>query len=577
MMRSRRHQEVAAPAAAHGRRRQPGLERGCTLGKAPVAEPHRVIRLDVPCGFVGRVGGEALEQWSEVGGELVERDVGAYALGEAIASGRTAEVQVVRLLRAPDDADLGGVRARAAVRAPGHVDPDRLTLVTGIGEQLLELVDHRRQDALGLAQRLSARRQRRAGDRQPSQRAHVVGQRDVMLAQSREQCLAVVHAAQQEVLAGRDPDFRDQSRSDDLAERIAVVAGDAAGRHGEAERVTLWSSRVPTVVSVDGPRQELDRLGDGAAGTSRDLGAKPLDAVLFERVLESGPMAVVAIAEVALRGDDRLDDVGQILRRHPGDRAAEHRIRVVGPGVAHAHPAAGEHDEPGQLAGETLTQGRDDADVVGMDVDAVVAWPGDADLELARQVGVAVQRLHGAVGGRRLGRHGPFTVDPQLPVRRGARPEPSHQLGDDGCQHGAPVGVWQRAGHHVAHHVAAGGERREQRGVDAVHDLVQLTLRNEVVLHTLSCRQAHRTVGELGEPVEREPLVEGDHPARNRRANHARVVEGELLLGARPAHVAVVLLVDPVELEQHRALGPELVGLDELVTDRAAADADSRP
>ena len=160
---------------------------------------------------IHRVGGEALEQWSQVGGELVERDVGAHALGEAVAAGRPTEVEVVRLLRAPDDADLGGVRPRAAVRAPRHVEPDRLTLVAGVGEQLLELVDHRRQDALGLAQRLPARRQRRTGDRQPPQRAHLVGQRDLVSAQHREQRVAVVHAAQQEVLAWCDPDLRDES------------------------------------------------------------------------------------------------------------------------------------------------------------------------------------------------------------------------------------------------------------------------------------------------------------------------------------------------------------------------------
>ena len=56
-------------------------------------------------------------------------------------------------------------------------------------------------------------------------------------------------------------------------------------------------------------------------------------------------------------------------------------------------PAAGEHDEPGQLTGRALGQRRHDADVVGVHVDAVVAGPGDADLELARQVGVAVDRL----------------------------------------------------------------------------------------------------------------------------------------------------------------------------------------
>ena len=144
---------------------------------------------------------------------------------------------------------------------------------------------------------------------------------------------------------------------------------------------------------IDGPGQQLDRLGDRPSGAGLDLGAEPVDAVLLERVLEAGPMPVVAVAEVALGGDDRLDDVGEVRRRHPRDRAAEHRVRVVGPGVAHAHPAAGEHDEAGQLAGEPLAQGRDDADVVRVDVDAVVTRPGDPDLELARQVGLAVQRL----------------------------------------------------------------------------------------------------------------------------------------------------------------------------------------
>ena len=184
--------------------------------------------------------------------------------------------------------------------------------------------------------------------------------------------------------------------------------------------------------------------------------------MLLERVLEPGPMAVVAVAEVALGGDDRLDDVGQVVGRHPRDRAAEHRVRVVGPGVAHAHPAAGEHDEAGQLAGESLAQGRDDADVVRMDVDAVVARPGDADLELARQVGVAVERLHRAVRGRGLAvtARSPSTHSSQYDGVRGRNRRTSSAT--TGCQHGPPVGVRQGTRHHVAHHVAARGERREQ-------------------------------------------------------------------------------------------------------------------
>ena len=132
MMRSRRHQERRGVRG--GARSAPATRSRASL--RPGRDTSRRTRsTDV-------VGGEALEQRSQVGGELVERNVGAHALGEAIAAGRTAEVEVVGLLRAPDDADLGGVRPRAPVRAPGHVDPDRLTLVAGVGEQLLELVDH---------------------------------------------------------------------------------------------------------------------------------------------------------------------------------------------------------------------------------------------------------------------------------------------------------------------------------------------------------------------------------------------------------------------------------------------------
>jgi hypothetical protein len=93
-----------------------------------------------------------------MGRQLVEADVGPHPLGQAVAAGRSAEVEVVRLLGAPDDADLGGVGPGAAVRAPGHVQADRLALVAGVGQQLLELVDHRRKDTLGLTERLPAGR-----------------------------------------------------------------------------------------------------------------------------------------------------------------------------------------------------------------------------------------------------------------------------------------------------------------------------------------------------------------------------------------------------------------------------------
>ncbi len=57
-------------------------------------------------------------------------------------------------------------------------------------------------------------------------------------------------------------------------------------------------------------------------GALLDLVAQPVDPALFEEVLQSGPVAVVAVAVVALGGDDRLDDVAEVGRRHPGDGRA---------------------------------------------------------------------------------------------------------------------------------------------------------------------------------------------------------------------------------------------------------------
>jgi hypothetical protein len=129
----------------------------------------------------------------------------------------------------------------------------------------------------------------------------------------------------------------------------------------------------------------------------------------------------------------------------------------------------------------------------------------------------------------------------------------------------------ERARHHVAHHVATGAERGQQRRVDPADELSQLALVDHVVLHALAGGEAQLVVGERRHPVEREPLVVGDHAAGHRGADHARVVERQLELCARPADVAVVLLIDPVELQQQLGVVVEIVTVvGELLADGAA-------
>ena len=162
-----------------------------------------------------------------------------------------------------------------------------------------------------------------------------------------------VHADEQQVLAGGHPEFAHGAVGDEPAQRRADAADDLARRHRQPERVDAVDL-VPTEVGVVVPLGHLDRRRERPSGALLDLGPEPVDPVLLDRVLQSGQVAVVAVAEVALRGDDRLDDVAEILRRHPTDRLGEHRVGVVGAGVGHAHAAAGEHHEAGQLARRAL-------------------------------------------------------------------------------------------------------------------------------------------------------------------------------------------------------------------------------
>ena len=104
--------------------------------------------------------------------------------------------------------------------------------------------------------------------------------------------------------------------------------------------------------------------------------------------------------------------------------------------------------------------------------------------------------------------------------------------------------------------------------------LAQLALVHDVELHALAGRQAHRAVGEVGDPVERQPLLAAQPAAGNGRPDHARVVEGQLLRRPLTTDVAIVLLVDAVELQHDLVVVAEGVGaVGELLRQGAPEEA----
>ena len=224
------------------------------------------------------------------------------------------------------------------------------------------------------------------------------------------------------------------------------------------------------VVLLGHPLGLLGQRGDGEPDAAADLGADPLDAALLDEVLQAGPVAVVAVAEVALRRDDGLDDVDDPIRRDPAERLGQQRVGVVLAGVGHAQAAADVDVVAGDVTGEAVGERRHQADVVGQHVDVVVARPGHGDLELAGQVDVAVDRL-----GERLRPFGPrngsgagWAVTAFSPSTHSSQYDAvwGRKRATRSATSGSTT-AWRSSGHgrahDVAHDVAAGGQRGQQR------------------------------------------------------------------------------------------------------------------
>src|SRR5262249_10882283 len=110
-------------------------------------------------------------------------DILRVELVEPRAVERSPEIKIVEAGVAPHEADLGEIRPRASVRAPGHADDDVIFLETRFLDELLERGHETRQEALAFGERKSARRQRNAchavaTERGRGERAHAVPLQD---------------------------------------------------------------------------------------------------------------------------------------------------------------------------------------------------------------------------------------------------------------------------------------------------------------------------------------------------------------------------------------------------------------
>ena len=226
--------------------------------------------------------------------------------------------------------------------------------------------------------------------------------------------------------------------------RTPVVAGDPAvaiARGGEVKRVR---------------RSEL------ITEPPLDLVAEPRQPAVCNRVLEARVFAVGAVAEVALHRDDLFGDLDGLWHGAEAQQVGEARegLDLI---VRHAHPAAN-----GEVEANELARGADNGDVsqiLGEKVDVVARGHGDGDLEFSRQVGFPV---NGLVLG--FAAADELIADPEFVVGMGA----GEEVLADGASDLVDLAVQRRllgvgVAHDISIHVTAGGDRIEQRMVDAVN------------------------------------------------------------------------------------------------------------
>jgi hypothetical protein len=215
---------------------------------------------------------------------------------------------------------------------------------------------------------------------------------------------------------------------------------------------------------------------------------------------------------------------------------------------------------------------REQAEILGINIDAIVFGERESGLEFARQIDLAIDRLGGGGIVARQMRED-LAVEPDVVIGAAARGKAiGNRLGK--ALHLLVDGVGVRRGrrHHVALHVAAGAERRQQTFVDGGNGMFEVGLQHAMQLNALPRRDAQRAVGVgLGNAIEREILVRRDPASGNSAADHEDIRLARTVAAPVVAGIAVVLLIAAMKFDELFVLVVEAVRrFDKLVSDGSA-------
>ncbi len=223
----------------------------------------------------------------------------------------------VEIHTAPHNADLGRVGPHATVRASGDANRNGVSGESRVRHGGVYLGGHFRQRAFGFGKREPAGGQRHTGQRLTHHRRQFLRQTDAVRGGDVAGFLAVRGGdpAEQQVLLRREAHVRMEALNQ-CAKAVSQRAFNAAAGNRQAQHEGSIGAWNPTqMIRGVGPGERLDGSERGAQARL-EFGAKTLDPPFLDHVLQTGELAIGAVAVVAVNRNDRAHHGGQTLRLH---------------------------------------------------------------------------------------------------------------------------------------------------------------------------------------------------------------------------------------------------------------------
>ena len=315
----------------------------------------------------------------------------------SLKDGAAAEPYLITLSTITDKGELGHVWSSTAVGATSHSHKDLLVTDVHLVQQGAHSANVLGHLMLGLGLGETAKGKGGTGHGKTGKGINLLQGLDTMLPKDSIDSILVLGVdIPQNKRLGRAEDHVDvvlvhQNTESSLEAEIVLILDTAIVHVQAVEHLAV------TLVPPSHPIHVLPLLHfspglDLLAEVALHKGAEVVNAKSVDEVLHTGVGTDVTVAVVALTGQDGLHELHHVLL---GDVAevVGGTGKGVGLVVGAAHTTSDHDVESLELAG--LVADDDAANVVGVDVERVVTGDGNANLQLAGEVAIAVERLDG--------------------------------------------------------------------------------------------------------------------------------------------------------------------------------------